>query len=126
MKKIFRTMMAIAITAFTFAACQDVPEPYELPTTPEEEVVTYTGSGTLASPYTVEDVVKYVQALDGNESDTAVYVKGVIKSITEEFTTQYGNGTFKICFLCLQLMFYAKINITRIVCCKLKNFHKLQ
>ena len=87
-------MMAVAITAITFAACEDVPAPYEMPTPAKEEEVTYTGKGTLESPYTVEDVVKYVQALDGNESDTAVYVKGVVKSITEEFTTNYGNATF--------------------------------
>ena len=31
MKKIFRTIMAVAIAALTFTACEDVPAPYENP-----------------------------------------------------------------------------------------------
>ena len=33
MKKLFRTMLATAIAAFTFTACSDVPEPYQIPGT---------------------------------------------------------------------------------------------
>lgn len=31
MKKLFRSMLAIAVAAFTFTACSDVPAPYDLP-----------------------------------------------------------------------------------------------
>lgn len=97
MKKIFRNLMAAAIATLAFTACEDVPAPYELPNPGGgEETYTYTGSGTSESPYTCADAIHFVQALDGAESDVPVYIKGKVASITEEFTTQYGNGTFTI------------------------------
>ena len=58
MKKIYYSLMAIAIAAFTFTACEDVPEPYNNPynqITPSEpeEVIEPTGSGTKADPWNV-------------------------------------------------------------------------
>ena len=96
MKKIFRNMMALAIAAFAFTACEDVPEPYAVPTPAEEEEVTYTGDGTLDNPYTCTDAIKFAESLNGDESENEVYIKGKISEITEQFTTQYGNGTFKM------------------------------
>ena len=97
MKKIFRNLMAAAIATLAFTACEDVPAPYELPNPGGgEETYTYTGSGTSESPYTCADAIHFVQSLDGAESDAPVYIKGKVASITEEFTTQYGNGTFTI------------------------------
>ena len=32
MKKLFYSLFALAMTAMTFTACEDVPAPYDLPT----------------------------------------------------------------------------------------------
>ena len=96
MKKLFSKLMFVAMAAMTFTACEDVPEPYPIPQPTPEEEITYTGQGTLESPYTCEDVIKYVQSLDGEESENEVYVKGIVSEVGEEFTTNFGNGTFKI------------------------------
>ncbi|MBQ3629751.1 MAG: hypothetical protein II949_00765 [Prevotella sp.] len=96
MKKLFSKLMLVAMAAMTFTACEDVPEPYPVPQPTPEEEITYKGSGTLESPYTCDDVIKYVQSLDGEESENEVYVKGIVTEVTEEFTTNFGNGTFKM------------------------------
>ncbi len=96
MKKLFSKLMLVAMAAMTFTACEDVPEPYPIPQPTPEEEITYKGSGTLESPYTCDDVIKYVQSLDGEESENEVYVKGIVTEVTEEFTTNFGNGTFKM------------------------------
>lgn len=96
MKKLFFHMMAFAIVAATFIGCEDVPEPYPMPQPTPEPEFNYTGSGSLENPYTCADVIHYVQTLGGEESDNEVYVKGIVSAVTEEFTTQYGNGTFNI------------------------------
>ena len=61
-----------AMAAFTFSSCEDVPEPYTLPTKPDApttpEVAT---QGTEASPYTVTDA-KTVK------TGTGKYIKGYI------------------------------------------------
>lgn len=61
-----------AMAAFTFSSCEDVPEPYTLPTLPgaptTPEVAT---QGTEASPYTVTDA-KTVK------TGTGKYIKGYI------------------------------------------------
>ena len=61
-----------AMAAFTFSSCEDVPEPYTLPTQPgaptTPEVAT---QGTEASPYTVTDA-KTVK------TGTSKYIKGYI------------------------------------------------
>ena len=99
MKKILTSVMALAIAAMTFTACEDVPEPYPTPTPGgggggEETEVTYEGSGTLESPYTVADAINYAKSFNQAESEKEVYIKGYITTITEEYSTQYGNATF--------------------------------
>lgn len=96
MKKLFSKLMLIGLGTMTFVACEDVPEPYPVPQPTPEEEITYSGQGTLESPYTCADVILYAQSLDGEESENTVYIKGIVASVTEEFSTQYGNGTFTI------------------------------
>ena len=98
MKKILYSVMALAISAMTFTACEDVPEPYPTPTAGGggNTEVTYEGQGTLDSPYTVADAINYAKSLGQAESENQVYIKGFITAITEEYTTNYGNGTFVI------------------------------
>jgi acylphosphatase len=55
------------------------------------------GTGTASDPYNVAGVLAYVESLGADkESPNDVYFSGVITSVTEEFTTQYGNGTFVV------------------------------
>lgn len=101
MKRIANYLMALALMAFTFTSCEDVPNPFGqiLPPNGEEEavVVDPAGSGTLADPYNVTRIVEIVNAYDDNaESSTDVYIKGIVKSIKEQYGTQYGNATFDI------------------------------
>ena len=98
MKKILYSVMALAIAAMTFTACEDVPEPYPTPTAGGggNTEVTYEGQGTLDSPYTVADAINYAKSLGQAESENQVYIKGFITAITEEYTTNFGNGTFVI------------------------------
>ena len=101
MKRLANYLMALALMAFTFTSCEDVPNPFGqiLPPGGEEEavVVDPTGSGTLADPYNVTRIVEIVNAYEDNaESSTDVYIKGIVKSIKEQYGTQYGNATFDI------------------------------
>ena len=61
MKKILYSVMALAIAAMTFTACEDVPEPYPTPVPGQKPVVTYEGEGTLEKPYTVADAINYAK-----------------------------------------------------------------
>ena len=55
------------------------------------------GTGTLEDPYTVLGVLEYIGTLGADvESPQDVFIKGTISSITEEFSTQFGNAAFKI------------------------------
>lgn len=103
MKKIFNTMMALAVAAFAFTACEDVPEPYNNPYSQRgsddpEEVIEPAGSGTAADPWNVAALLEACNGLeadaflnDGNE----VYVKGIVTETTE-VSVQYGNATYYI------------------------------
>lgn len=100
MKNLFSKLMLMATMAIAFTACEDVPEPYDIPGTGTNKPAVKpdpTGDGTLASPYNVSALLDYVQALDADvESDKDVYVKGKVSKITEEFTAKNGNATFYI------------------------------
>ena len=96
MKKILYSIMALAIATMTFTACEDVPEPYPIPTPDSGGNIEYTykGNGTLESPYTCADAIHYVKSLGQAESEIEVYVKGFITSITDEFSAQHGTASF--------------------------------
>lgn len=102
MKKIL-SIMAIAIVAFGFTACEDIPAPYEIIDdtieVPEEEVIAPTGSGTAADPYNVAGVIAYTSGLKADvNSDKEVYFTGIVKKFKsgEEPGNSYGNATFYI------------------------------
>ena len=100
MKKTYSILMAAAIALGTFTACEDVPMPFNNPLDyqqPEPEVIVIppTGDGTQASPYNVAGALAYLGTLEADvESPTEVYITGVVTSVTESFSTQYGNATF--------------------------------
>lgn len=56
MKKILRSMLAMMIAAFTLASCSDVPSPYGLFTSGDEELEGATGTGTLDDPFNVPGI----------------------------------------------------------------------
>ena len=98
MKKIYY-LIAMAMMAFTFTSCEDVPEPFGQPINPNKGDVTVdpAGSGTATDPYNVAAALDYVKGLGSDaESPIDVYISGIVTEVTEAFGTQYGNATFKI------------------------------
>ncbi|MCR5198921.1 MAG: hypothetical protein K6D55_09110 [Prevotella sp.] len=56
-----------------------------------------TYSGTLADPFNAVSALNYGKKLASGESSTDyMYIKGRVVSIKEQFSTQYGNGSFYI------------------------------
>ncbi len=100
MKAIFKFAFAF-VALLSFAACSDVPMPYEQPgTNNDDEPSTETvakGTGTQTDPYNVTAALKVVSALaSGEETPTAIYVKGAVKEIKQIETAQYGNANYNI------------------------------
>lgn len=97
MKKIARLMTALALMAFAFTSCEDVPSPFGSVAPPSKDPGTEIeakGSGTLADPYNVQAAIDFVKELGADvESPTQVYIKGYVVSISE-ISAQYGNASF--------------------------------
>ncbi len=101
MKAIFKLAFAFA-ALLSFAACSDVPMPYEQPgdnpkgDEPSTETVAK-GTGTQADPYNVTAALKVINALaSGEVTPTAIYVKGAVKQIKQIETEQFGNANYYI------------------------------
>lgn len=101
MKAIFKFAFAF-VALLSFAACSDVPMPYEQPgdnpkgDEPSTETVAK-GTGTQADPYNVTAALKVINALaSGEETPTAIYVKGAVKQIKQIETELYGNANYYI------------------------------
>ena len=99
MKKLFYSLLVLAMAATTFTSCEDVPAPYNDPnnngggTTTE---ITPAGSGTEADPYNVAAALQKIKALAANVNTEPIYVKGKIVSIKSVETQTYGNATYYI------------------------------
>ena len=95
MKKILFSVMALAIAAMTFTACEDVPEPYPMPDPNEggNSTEVLQGTGTESDPFNVAAARAYIK--DGGDANATVYVKGIIVNI-EEIGGSYGNATYNI------------------------------
>ncbi len=100
MKKLFSKLMLVAMAAMTFTACEDVPEPYGKPYEKgggNTEIEGAKGTGTKDDPFNAIAALNYGNGLASGEiSGDYYYIKGKVVSVKEEFTTQYGNGTFYI------------------------------
>ena len=55
-----------------------------------------TGSGTLSDPYKVADAINFTNYYGQTGSDKAVFIKGFITAIIDEYTSIFGNATFEI------------------------------
>ncbi|MBR6936246.1 MAG: OB-fold nucleic acid binding domain-containing protein [Prevotella sp.] len=101
MKKLFYSLFTLAMTAVMFTSCESVPAPYDDPNNNPggggTVVVDPVGDGTQENPYNVIAAINYAKTLDvGAESERDIYIKGVVVSIAENYTTQYGNARFYI------------------------------
>ena len=96
MKKIIYSLLVLAMSAFTFSSCEDVPAPYDMPTKPETpEELQPTGSGTAADPFNIAAVEKYID--EGGSAETEIYVKGKVVSVKPgSFDSQYGSLKYYI------------------------------
>ena len=95
MKKIIYSLLALAMAAFTFSSCEDVPAPYDMPTKPETPELQPTGSGTAADPFNIAAVEKYID--EGGSAETEIYVKGKVVSVKQgSFDPQYGSLKYYI------------------------------
>jgi hypothetical protein len=98
MKKIANYLIALAIAAFTFTSCEDVPSPFGTvvqPDSGDEVVIEPQGSGTKSDPYNVAGALEFISGLGADvPSDKEIYVKGFVTSIKEQFSAQYGNAQF--------------------------------
>jgi len=99
MKRIANYLIALAVAAFTFTSCSDVPAPFgEIfkPAVEEGETIEPAGSGTEADPYNVAGVLQYISGLGADTpSDKEVYISGYV-SETTDISAQYGNATFNM------------------------------
>ena len=102
MKKIYNILMAAAILLGTFTSCEDVPMPFNNPLNylepdPDIVIIDPAGDGTKDSPYNVAGVLAYLETLGPDvESTKDIYITGVVTSVKEAFSTQYGNAQFVI------------------------------
>lgn len=85
-----------AMAAFTFSSCEDVPEPYTLPTQPGAPTTPEAkGTGTAADPFNIAGIIKYIE--DGGSADQEVYTKGKVVSVKAgSFDATYGSLKYYI------------------------------
>lgn len=94
MKKYIFSVLMAAMAAFTFSSCEDVPEPYTLPTQPAGPGNTDPNQkGSESNPYTVAEAIALIKA--GTAPSTAVCVKGKITAVTF-FNEAYSSLSYNI------------------------------
>ena len=94
MKKYIFSVLMAAMAAFTFSSCEDVPEPYTLPTKPDAGGTTDPNQkGSESNPYTVAEAIALIKA--GTAPSTAVCVKGKITAVTF-FNATYSSLSYNI------------------------------
>ncbi|WP_337564391.1 hypothetical protein [Segatella sp.] len=94
MKKYIFSVLMAAMAAFTFSSCEDVPEPYTLPTQPAGPGTTDPNQkGSESNPYTVTEAIALIKA--GTAPSTAVCVKGKITAVTF-FNATYSSLSYNI------------------------------
>lgn len=99
MKKFIKSLALIAVAAFGFASCEDVPAPYTLPTvggSAEEIVVEPKGDGTAANPFNVKGLTEWIAANEATAKGKEVYVEGVISSIKSLNVPTYTRAQYYI------------------------------
>lgn len=98
MKKTIQSLFALAVAAFAFTACSDVPEPEGYNPKTGDGLVTYVpeGTGVATDPYNVAGIVDATKDLSKGETTTNdIYTKGYVSEITD-FDASYGNISYSI------------------------------
>lgn len=99
MKRVANYLIALAVSAFTFISCEDVPSPYGdivKPDSGDIVVIDPAGAGTEADPYNVAGVLEFISGLGADTpSNKEVYIQGYV-SETTDISAQYGNATFNM------------------------------
>ena len=97
MKRFAYLLIAMTTMVFTFTSCEDVPMPFNQPSTYEEPAgtVTPSGTGTQDDPYNVAAAIKKCKELGTTLSEDKYYVKVYVTQATKADAT-YGNATFTI------------------------------
>ena len=97
MKRIANYLIALAVAAFTFTSCADVPSPFGdivKPASGDVVVIEPSGTGTEADPYNVAGVLEYISGLGADTpSPKEVYIKGYAVELTD-ISASFGNATF--------------------------------
>ena len=101
MKKLIYSFFILSMAMLTFSSCEDVPDPFGIPTESNDnkepvETVDPAGSGTAADPYNVSAALELISTLGADVNSSDIYVKGIVSSISEIDTGQYGNATYFI------------------------------
>lgn len=97
MKKKIYSLLMLAMTAFAFTSCEDVPMPYDMPgytADKDEPIAQLVGNGTVENPYNVASALYLIT--EGKTTDEAVAVEGIISQIDEIDTGSFGNATYYI------------------------------
>ncbi len=107
MKKYWKSLVLVPFAALAITSCEDVPEPYTIPTSSDTEAdadtetsVEALGTGTADDPYNVAAANDVCAALSKSSTSATylsetVYVQGIISQI-DEVSTSYGNATYYI------------------------------
>lgn len=101
MKRIANYLIALAVAAFTFTSCADVPSPFGdivKPDSGDVVVIEPSGTGTEADPYNVAAALELVTNMAaGVQSDKQVYIKGYVTEISDiDISGNFGNATYYI------------------------------
>ena len=97
MKKKIYSLLMLAMAAFAFTSCEDVPMPYDMPgsaSESDEPLVQVVGDGTVENPYNVAGALYLIT--EGKTTDEVVAVEGIISQIDEIDTGSFGNATYYI------------------------------
>jgi len=96
MKKTIKSLLAIAVAAFAFTACTDVPEPEGYNQDKGKMVFPPEGTGLVSDPYNVAGVILGMKDLaKGQTTAGDVYTRGYVAKI-DEFNESFGNLTYSI------------------------------
>ena len=93
MKKFIYSLLVLAMTAFTFSSCEDVPAPYDEPSQPTTPDTPTTGKGSESDPYTVTEAIALIKS--GQAPSTEVCVKGKITEVTY-YNSSYSSLSYNI------------------------------
>jgi len=97
MKKLTYSLLTL-FTALAFAACEDVPMPYNTPNaggSEDDPTAEARGDGSASNPFNAVGITQYIEENLGSGETSAdkLYITGRVSSV-KECSASYGNATF--------------------------------